>query len=85
MPIVNHLRVPAILGALLFLGFPGLILGTSNGNLHYVSGITPSGYLLRWSLICAALLAGSAVVWLIRIKKFEHAADPAGDQHATGW
>jgi hypothetical protein len=83
VPVVNHLRVPAILGALLFLAFPGLILGRSDGNLHFVSGVTPSGYLLRWALICAALFAGSGLVWLLRVKQLQHAPDPAGDEHAT--
>lgn len=83
-PLVNHVRVPAVLGALLFLAFPGLILGRSNGNLHFVTGVTPSGYLLRWVLICTALFAVSALVWLLRVQQLQHAPDTAGDEHATG-
>ncbi len=81
--LVNHLRVPAALSAMLFLGFPGLILGKSDANLARLTGLTPSGYALRWALICGALFAVSAVVYVLRRNKLQHTADPAGDEHAS--
>jgi hypothetical protein len=83
IPLANHIRVPAILSGLTFLVFFPLILGKSDGNLHYVSGITPSGYLGRWlAMVAAFWLASAAVlaVRLVRADQLQHPARAAGDR-----
>lgn len=83
VPLINYLRVPAVLSAMLFLGFPGLILGKSNGTLLFVSGETPSGYALRWALVCLAMFVISGVIWALRHQQLQEPTNPAGDEHAT--
>lgn len=87
IPLANHLRVPAILSGLTFLVFFPLILGKSDGNLHYVSGITPSGYLGRWLAMVAAFWLVSALVLavrLVRADQLQHPVGPAGDADGAG-
>lgn len=82
IPVVNHIRVPAVLSGLTFLVFLPLILGKSDGNLHYVSGITPSGYLGRWLAMVAFFWLVSALVLavrLVRADQLQHAVGPTGD------
>jgi hypothetical protein len=87
IPLTNHIRVPAILSGLTFLVFFPLILGRSDGNLHYVSGITPSGYLGRWLAMVAAFWLVSAAVLavrLVRADQLQHPVRPAGDGDRAG-
>jgi hypothetical protein len=78
IPVVNHIRVPAVLSGLTFLVFCPLILGKSDGNLHYVSGITPSGYLGRWLAMVAGFWLVSAVVLAVRLVRADQLQDPVG-------
>ncbi|MBI5106542.1 MAG: hypothetical protein HZB46_16420 [Solirubrobacterales bacterium] len=80
IPIVNHLRVPAFASAVTFLVFFPLILGKSDGNLRYVSGVQPSGYLGRWLLLVAAAWALSALVLAVRLVRADELQD-AGAPH----
>ena len=64
--VVNHLRVPAVVGGVSFLVFFPLILGKSDANLARVSGVAPEGYLGRWLLLTAAAFAVSALVLGVR-------------------
>jgi hypothetical protein len=86
VPAVNFVRVPAALTALTFLVFFPLILGKSDGNLHYVSGITPSGYLGRWLLLVAGLWLASGLLLAVRLAradKLQHAVGAPRDRHAA--
>ena len=87
VPLANYVRVPAILTGLTFLVFFPLILGKSDNNLRYVSGITPSGYLGRWLALVAALWLVSAVVLgvrLVRADPLHRAVGAAGDGERAG-
>jgi hypothetical protein len=69
--LTNHIRVPAVLSGLTFLVFFPLILGRSDNNLRYVSGITPSGYLGRWLLLVAGFWLVSAAVLAVRLVRVD--------------
>jgi len=65
---LNHLRVPAILSALAFLVWYPMILAKSNPGFERTTGLTKDVYLGRWLLLCAALFAGSALLFAIRAR-----------------
>ena len=67
VPAVNHVRVPALGGGLLFLlFFPGII---RQGAQTYMAatGRTQQPYLGRWLLLVAAMFAVSAVIYAARL------------------
>jgi hypothetical protein len=67
VPVVNHVRVPALISALLLLLYFPLILGPARSGYLSATGHDPSGYLLNWLLITAALFAGSAAIYGVRL------------------
>lgn len=66
---VNHLRVPAALSGLLLLVYWGTIAGKGDGTFNSVSGLSYQGYAGRWLLVTAALFAGSAAIYLLRLRR----------------
>ncbi len=67
VPVVNHLRVPAVVsGTLLLVGFP-LILDRAPGNIERVAGVAPSGYGTAWLAITAGVFALSAALYGVRL------------------
>ncbi len=67
VPLVNHLRVPALGAGLLFLiFFPGIV---RQGRQTYeaATGHTQQPYLGRWLLIVAVMFAVSAVCYAVRL------------------
>jgi hypothetical protein len=67
VPLINHIRVPALIsGVLLLIYFP-LILGPADRSYLGATGHHPSGYLRNWLAITAALFAGSAIIYAIRL------------------
>jgi len=75
IPMVNHLRVPAVAAGASFLVFFPLILGKSSGSLRYLSGVQPSGYLGRWLLLVAAVAVASAAVLGVRLARADQLDD----------
>ncbi|MGH3438888.1 MAG: hypothetical protein ACRDRN_20755, partial [Sciscionella sp.] len=73
----NHIRIPALAAGLLFLLFlPGII---EQGRVTYraATGQTQQPYLARWLWITAALLALSALVYALRVRRATAAARAA--------
>jgi hypothetical protein len=66
VPLVNHVRVPALMSGLLLLVYFPLILGSSGAEYYKATGHHLHGYLRNWLLITAALFVGSAAVYGIR-------------------
>lgn len=65
-PLLNHVRIPAILsGILLLIWFP-LIFGLGSEQYERKTGLAADGYLERWLLVSGALFAASALVYLVR-------------------
>jgi len=69
--VVNHLRVPFALSAVMLLAFAPLIFGKGDQALERVSGIDPSGYGLRWLVLTVLVFAGSALVYAVRVFRAE--------------
>lgn len=69
VPVVNHVRVPALAAGLLFLlFFPGILqLGTA--TFVAATGQTQEPFLERWLLLTAGLFAASALVYAVRLRR----------------
>ena len=66
VPLINHIRVPAVLSAvMLLISFP-LVLRHSEPAYHTASGLTEQPYLGRWLLLTGCAFGGSAVIYLAR-------------------
>jgi hypothetical protein len=66
VPVVNHIRVPALLSGLLLLVYFPLILGPGGTDYAKATGHPLHGYLRNWLLISAALFVGSGVIYAVR-------------------
>lgn len=66
---LNHVRVPAVLAALVFLVWFPLILALDEEAYAGATGQTTAGFLGRWLLITAALFAGSALLYVVRLSR----------------
>ena len=88
VPVINHVRVVAVSAGVSLLVFFPLILGKSDGSLHYLSGVQPSGYLARWLLLVAGVAAASAAVLGVRVARADQLHDapvgPADDEGPGG-
>ncbi len=60
--LINHIRVPAAVAAILLLVYFPVILGYSSHNYRADSGHALSGYTRNWLLICAGLFVASALL-----------------------
>lgn len=67
VPVINHVRVPALISSLLLLVYFPLILGTAPRTYLAATGHHLHGYLRNWLLITAGLFAASAAVYGLRI------------------
>lgn len=67
VPIVNHIRAPALISGLLLLVYFPLILGAAGPEYYKATGHHLQGYLRNWLLITAALFLGSGVVYAWRV------------------
>ena len=67
IPIINHVRAPLLISALLLLIYSPLILGLSDSYYFALSGHHLEHYLRNWLLITAALLLGSALIYAVRV------------------
>ncbi|MFE1796684.1 hypothetical protein ACFW9L_11025 [Streptomyces sp. NPDC059517] len=63
-----YVRVPAALSALLLLVWFPLIGGQVDRRYRMATGLPADGFLGRWLLITAALFAGSALLFLLRLR-----------------
>jgi hypothetical protein len=66
VPLINHVRVPALLSGLLLLIYFPLILVQADRNYFRSSGHHVHDYARNWLLIAAALFGGSALIYLGR-------------------
>ncbi|MDN3358611.1 hypothetical protein [Actinomadura sp. DC4] len=74
VPVVNHIRVPALGAGLLFLlFFPGIVRQGA-ATYTYATGRTQQPYLGRWLILVAAMFAVSAVVYAVRTGHARHHA-----------
>lgn len=67
VPWINHVRVPAILSAvMLVISFP-LVLRHSEPAYHAASGLTEQPYLGRWLALSGSAFAASALIYAMRL------------------
>ncbi len=68
VPVINHLRVPAMISGLLLLIYFPEILGLADRRYYRATGHHLEGYTRNWLLITAALITGSAVLYALRLR-----------------
>jgi hypothetical protein len=68
VPVINYVRVPALISGLLLLVYFPLILGLAERRYFRATGHHLEGYLRNWLLITAALATGSALLYAIRLR-----------------
>ena len=73
VPVVNHIRVPAVLSGLLLLVYFPLILRLSAPVYEKATALNPQVYLGRWLAITAGLFLISAIAYAIRLRSTIHA------------
>jgi hypothetical protein len=67
VPWINHVRVPAVVSAvLLAVSFP-LVFRLSERTYHAATGLSTAPYLNRWLFVTGVLFAGSAVLYAVRL------------------
>lgn len=71
VPVINHVRAPLAISALLLLIYSPLIFGLTDTEYFALSGHHLEHYLRNWLLITAALGLGSALIYAGRL--FVHA------------
>jgi hypothetical protein len=67
VPVINHVRAPALISGLLLLIYAPLITGHTDAAYVGLSGHHLQHYLRNWLLISAALFGGSALIYLLRV------------------
>lgn len=67
VPVVNHVRVPALGAALTFLLFLPGIIRQGDDVVRGQTGLDQSPFLGRWLLLVAAMAATSALVYAFRL------------------
>jgi len=74
---IGYVRVPAALSALLLLVWFPLISGRVAGRYASATGLSPDGFLARWLLLTAALFGGSALLFVLRLRRETKERPPA--------
>jgi hypothetical protein len=69
VPVINHVRAPALISGLLLVIYAPLISRASDNGYFLSSGHHIEGYLRNWLLISVALFAGSALVYALRVAR----------------
>jgi hypothetical protein len=67
LPVINHVRAPALISALLLIIYFPLISRRADGSYFDLSGHHLTGYLRNWLLITAALFLASGVIYAARV------------------
>jgi hypothetical protein len=66
-PVLNHIRIPALGSALLFVIYLPGIIRQGGGAYYAASGHTQEPFLGRWLVLTAILFAASAAVYAVRL------------------
>ncbi|GGX96505.1 lipoprotein [Streptomyces anandii JCM 4720] len=66
---VMYVRVPAALSGLLLLVWFPLIAGSAARRYRLATALPADGFLTRWLLITAVLFGGSALVFVLRLRR----------------
>jgi len=66
VPLINHVRAPALISALLLIIYFPLISGRNTGWYFQLSGHPLTHYLRNWLLVTVALFLGSGLIYVTR-------------------
>lgn len=66
-PVINHVRAPVLISALLLIIYFPLISGSAEAWYFDLTGHDLTNYLRNWLLITAALFLGSGVIYAARV------------------
>jgi hypothetical protein len=77
IPMINHVRAPALISALLLIIYGPLILGLADGEYFALTGHRPEHYLRNWVLITAGLFLGSGAIYLARVGRLRRGTGAA--------
>ena len=72
LPIVNHVRVPAVISGVLLIVYAPLIFAEGQRTYLFYSGHHVEGYLRNWLLITFALFAVSGLLYAVRSRRARH-------------
>ncbi len=67
IPMINYVRAPALISALLLIIYGPLILGLADGQYFAVTGHHLEHYLRNWLLVTAVLFLGSGLIYAARV------------------
>jgi hypothetical protein len=67
IPLINHVRAPVMISALLLIIYFPLITRRSEGTYFALSGHQLTHYLRNWMLITAVLCLGSGLIYAARV------------------
>jgi hypothetical protein len=67
LPVINHVRAPVLISALLLIIYFPLISGRANGWYVELTGHNLTHYLRNWLLITAVLFLGSGLIYAARV------------------
>ena len=85
VPVVNHLRAPALISGLLLLIYAPLIGRQADGIYFAMSGHSATHYLRTWLLISVVLFLGSGLIYAVRVVYARARPDsPARDAVSRG-
>ena len=73
VPVINHVRAPALISGLLLIVYFPLILGAAPDEYLRATGHHLHGYARNWILVSAVLFAGSALLYAVRAARAEPA------------
>lgn len=73
----GYVRVPAALSGLLLLVWFPLISGQVTSRYRSATGLSADGFLGRWLLITAVLFGGSALLFVLRLRRAAKQRPPA--------
>ena len=69
VPAINHIRAPMLISGLLLIMYSPLISRKADADYFQASGHHLEGYLRNWLLITAALFLGSALIYVLRLRR----------------
>ncbi len=78
VPVLNHVRLPALGTALTFLVFLPGIIEQGAGTYLAATGQTQQPFLARWLLLSAAMFALSAVLYALRLAAAHRRGESTG-------
>ncbi len=78
VPLVNHVRVPALLSGVLLLVWAPLVLQRSEAVLRTKAGLGQDVYLGRWLAVSAVLFGASALLLAVRVARRPRVAELPG-------